>query len=162
MPSKMLAGLFVGAGVLLTSWPSAAQVTAVGKTISTASDVGLPGHAPAAPTVTPYLPVGVPSGYKSKKAFLNVTTTIQVECDGVDSIATRVKVGSVYAEPTGSGLVVETNETNELVTRKWFLVPESQGGPAVPAGATVSLEVSSASGTGCAIGFGSLTAEAQK
>ncbi len=82
---------------------------------------------------------------------LLVSASLQEQCT-TDFLETVAELGSgifLQPDPNGEGgFECANNGGFEYRTRTWFLPPESAGGPAVPAGASLVLRTSSLAGTG--------------
>lgn len=124
-----------------------------GKTVTLFSGTG-PGLIPAYPTTVTAASLPLPTKYKSKKSNLVVTTTIEESCPA-DNIATVVSVAGFFLEPDPSAIYwIECGSvpSPKTVVKQWFLPSEAAGGPAIPAGSTVDMLMSSSNGTGSAGG----------
>ncbi|MFN2426276.1 MAG: hypothetical protein ABR587_07500, partial [Candidatus Binatia bacterium] len=84
--------VFVVTAVAVTAFAGSASAE-IGKRISVAS--GSMGVIAASPLYTDGMTVGVPTSYRSKSNFLQVTVTYQASCIGGDSMGSKVDVGGV-------------------------------------------------------------------
>jgi hypothetical protein len=133
----------------------------VGKKMSVTT--GGTGIIAAFPVFTDGATVGVPSTYRSKSNFLKVTTSYQATCGSGDSVRSKVDVGGV--DMVDSSLPYEAYDEdagNQIVTKSYYLAPESQGGPIIAPDAIVTLKVTSNLGTNCTINYGTRVVEAVK
>lgn len=146
--------------VAVSALPGAASAE-VGKKISVAP-VGS-GVVAASPVFTSAGSLAVPTSYKSKSNVLKVTTSYQATCGSGDTLRSKVTVGGV--DMVDAGLPVDAFDEDvsyQMVTKTYHLVPEKQGGPAVPKASTVTLQLTSELGTGCSISSGTMIVEALK
>jgi hypothetical protein len=133
----------------------------VGKKISVASNA-VSVAAGSFPSFSTPLSVAIPTTYRSKTNFLKITTTYQTQCTGGDYMGSEVRVGGFNAEL--AGLPIESwdeDAASQVVTKTYFLVPESQSGPAIPPESLVEVRVTSNNGN-CQTAFATLTVEATK
>jgi hypothetical protein len=133
----------------------------VGRRVSVAT--GATGIIVAYPSMTDAVTVAVPSSYKSKANFLKVTATYSESCSGGDYTGSKIDVGGV--EMVDNSLPYEASDedaSSQIVTKLYYLVPESQGGPAVPPASTVTMKMTSGLGTGCYVSNITLTVEVSK
>jgi hypothetical protein len=133
----------------------------VGKRISVASTVAsiVSGSYPTMATV---LSEAVPTSYRSKSNFLKITTSYQATCAGGDVMGSQVLVGGTPAAL--SGLPYEANDedaTYQIVTKVYYLVPESLGGPVIAPESLVEVQITSNNGD-CLAAHATLVVEAAK
>jgi hypothetical protein len=117
----------------------------------------------AAPAFTDGVTVAVPTSYKSRSNVLKVTTAYQATCTGGDFIRSKIDVDGV--DMLDAGLPVEAideDASNQIVTKTYYLLPESMGGPAIAPDSIVTLKLTSQLGTGCYVGSGTIIVEAHK
>jgi hypothetical protein len=150
---------FVVAGVSLSVFAGSAAAE-IGKKVSVAS--GSTGVIATSPVYTDGMTVGVPSSYKSKSYFLQATVTYQSTCSGGGSMSTKVDVGGVEMVTTPvAPEAYDEDASNQMVTKVYYLLPESQGGSPVPPASMVTLKLTSQSGT-CYTNNGTMVVEALK
>jgi hypothetical protein len=133
----------------------------VGKKVSVAT--GDSGVIASYPTLTDVVTVGVPASYKSKANFLIVTASYLSSCSGGDFMGSVVEVGGIQL--VNNSIPFETLDEDapgQIVSKVYYLVPESQGGPAVPPDSTVTLKVTSQLGSGCTASNATMTVVAAK
>jgi hypothetical protein len=133
----------------------------VGKKVSVTS--GYSFSIPASPTYSDGMTIGVPSSYRSKSNFLQATVTYQSSCGGGDNMRTKVDVGGVeMVSVPAAAEAFDEDASNQMVTKVYYLLPESQGGSPVPEGSMVTLKLTSQLGTGCTAYNGTMVVEALK
>jgi hypothetical protein len=152
--------LFLATAVAITAFAGSAAAE-IGKKISVTS--GTTGVIAASPTYTDGMTVGLPSSYKSKSNFLQVTVTYQSTCGAGDSMRTKVDVGGV--EMVSAAVAPESYDedaSHQMVTKVYYLLSEKQGGAPVPDGSMVTLKLTSQLGAGCWTNNGVMVVEALK
>jgi hypothetical protein len=152
--------LFLATAVAITAFAGSA-VAEIGKKISVTT--GTTGLIAASPTYTDGMTVGLPSSYKSKSNFLQVTVSYQAGCSGGDSISTKVDVGGV--EMVSAAVAPESYDEDasyQMVTKVYYLLSEKFGGTPVPEGSMVTLKLTSQLGAGCWTNNGVMVVEALK
>jgi hypothetical protein len=133
----------------------------VGKKISVAYGPG--GLVSAFPVTINAATVALPASYKSKTNFLKVTTTYSAGCSGSDFMASKVDVGGNEMVDNGYPFeALDEDAVNQIVTKTYYLIPENQGGPAIPPDAMVTVKMTSQFGTGCQVSPVTLTVDALK
>jgi len=130
----------VVASLALSTVASAAVISGIGKNTSVYFD-DLDGTSQTVDSGEVVASVSLPAHYNSKKDFLIIRTTVSETCPAA-SIASTVTVGG-FSTTNGMAFTdcASSNGGFDVFTRTWQLVPESAGGPAVPAGATVELRL---------------------
>jgi hypothetical protein len=123
----------------------------IGKTVSVFSETS-EGAIPVEPGSVSVGSIALPTKYRSKKHFLLITTSVQESCESTVA-RSALTVGGVDAQPFGFPGPTECTDSGwAFRTREWFLVPSSRGGPEIPAGALVELQLSSPGDTPAAYG----------
>jgi hypothetical protein len=133
----------------------------IGKKVSVTT--GDSGVITSYPTFVDALTVGVPTTYKSKVNFLQVTVSYRTSCSGGDYMGSVVDVGGIQL--MNNGIPFETldeDAAGQIVSKVYYLVPENQGGPVVPPEALVTLTLTSQFGAGCTAINGAMTVKAVK
>jgi hypothetical protein len=133
----------------------------VGKKMSVTT--GNAGLIAASPVFTDGATVAVPSSYKSKSNFLKVTTSYQASCGAGDSAKSKVDVGGV--EMVDSSVPYESYDEDagyQIVTKSYYLLPESQGGSAIAPDSMVTLKLTSTLGIGCSMNYATMVVEVAK
>jgi hypothetical protein len=133
----------------------------VGKKVSVA--YGSTGTIAQFPLMSDAATVAVPSSYKSKTNFLKVTAVYSESCSTGDYSGSKIDVGGV--EMVDNSLPFEASDedaNSQIVTKLYYLVPENQGGPAVPPDSQVTMKITSGLGSGCYVTNVVLTVEASK
>jgi hypothetical protein len=148
------------AAIALTVFAGSASAE-IGKKVSVTS--GSTGLIAASPLYTDGMTVGVPTSYKSKSSFLRATVTYQSSCGGGDSMSTKVDVGGVdMVDAAATSEAFDEDASNQMVTKVYYLLPENQGGTAVPPNSVVTLKLTSQLGSGCSAASGTMVVEALK
>jgi hypothetical protein len=151
--------LLVGIAFAFTAIAGSASAE-VGKKVAVAT--GNSGVIVTFPAMTDVLTVAVPATYKSKANFLIVTASYLSSCTGGDYMGSIVEVAG---NPLAPYIPVETYDEDaagQVVSRVYYLLPENLGGPAVPPASTVTLKMTSISGSGCTARNATMTVEAAK
>ena len=148
---------------VLNATHAMADVNVIGKKISVAS-AQTPPSLPTYPTFLAVATVNVPTSYKSRTQFLDISTSVQEGCPGGGQILGMVKVGGTSIEPSPGLPFYEAGGPNsETAGRQWVVVPESAGGLPVAPGALVELLLSqTGTGSDCYAGGIALTVRAAK
>lgn len=133
-------------GVLMACGSVGATVTlGVGRNVSVYFD-DLDGAAQPVNSGAVVASIPLPTKYKSRRNFLIIKTTVSEACPAA-SIASTVTVGGFS---TTNGLALRDCEASNggfsAFTRTWQLLPESLGGPAVPPGSLVEVNLFSGGG----------------
>lgn len=152
--------VLIATAVAVTTFAGTASAE-VGKKVSVA--IGGVGPIASFPTMSDAATVEVPSSYKSKSNFLKVTASYSAGCSGGDFMGSKIDVGGV--EMVNNGLPYEAldeDASSQIVTKQYYLVPENQGGPAVPPDSVVTLKLTSQFGTGCSASNVTMIVEALK
>jgi hypothetical protein len=150
----------VAATVVVAAFAGTASAE-VGKKVSVA--IGSASPIAPYPTFSDAATVALPTSYKSKSNFLKVTTSYSAGCSGGDFMGSKIDVGGV--EMVHNALPYEAldeDANSQIVTKLYYLIPESQGGPAVPPDSMVTLKITSQFGTGCSVSNVTMTVEASK
>jgi hypothetical protein len=133
----------------------------IGKRVSVTT--GSSGVISSYPTFVTALSVQVPPSYKSKSNFLIVKASYLASCNGGDFMGSVVDVGGFQLVDQGIPFeALDEDAPGQIVSKVYYLVPESLGGPEVLPDSTVTLKVTSQYGTGCSASNGTMTVKVAK
>jgi hypothetical protein len=100
---------------------------------------------PLCATPATVVSVATPQQYRSRREYLLITTSIEGFCLE-DQIFAHVSVAGNTAFPTAFAIQCDGSPSFRTTTSLWFLLPESEGGPDIPAGSIVDVAVCSNTG----------------
>jgi hypothetical protein len=115
------------------------------------------------PTMSDAATVLLPTSYRSKSNFLKVTASYSAGCTGSDFMGSKVSVAGIDMVDAGLPFeALDEDAQSQMVTKLYYLVPENQGGPMIPAGSSATLKITSQFGTGCSVSNVTMVVEAWK